>query len=184
MLLGTSGIGKSCLVKRFIDNQFVAEQHHSTKRNLYERTYCYDGQSKKKSQTIKLNILDVDGQRDHLDQMVKHLKPNAGFILLFDINNSHSLSYVTHYRELIMNLCPKKKLENISLILVGTKCDLPNNVSEHNPTEMASNWRVPYVETSAKNGQNVELCFETIVKQIDANQKTKKKTSKRSCCIS
>ena len=61
----------------------------------------------------------------------------------------------------------------MNLILVGNKADLP--ASDHEVTvEMgktkAAQWGVPFMETSAKTGQNVFDAFQCLVREIKKNR--------------
>jgi len=51
-----------------------------------------------------------------------------------------------------------KNDEDIPFILIGNKCDLTEKrqVSQEQAQSLAAEWNVPYVETSAKNNENVD----------------------------
>ena len=55
------------------------------------------------------------------------------------------------------------------VVLVGNKCDLPDNkrqVTKEQAEEMAKKWGVPYIETSAKESINVQEAFMTVTKLV------------------
>ena len=71
---------------------------------------------------------------------------------LNDINNNNNLG------------------EDISIILVGNKTDLPfREVSSEEGDGFAKNNNLLFVETSSKEGHNVENVFEMVTKDILAN---------------
>ena len=56
--------------------------------------------------------------------------------------------------------------QDIFRILLGNKIDLERNVTTEQGQEMANHYEIPFVETSAKDGNNVELALRTMVKEI------------------
>lgn len=57
--------------------------------------------------------------------------------------------------------------ENVCIMLVGTKCDLPNRVIETSEAKkMAESYGISFIETSAKSNINIQEAFEIIAKEI------------------
>ena len=57
--------------------------------------------------------------------------------------------------------------DNLFSLVVGNKCDLPTrNVSSENARELAANFNIPFIETSAKTRQGVDEAFYTLVREI------------------
>lgn len=53
------------------------------------------------------------------------------------------------------------------MVLVGNKCDLPTrNVDMNNAKEVAKNYGIPFIETSAKTRMGVDDAFYTLVREI------------------
>ena len=53
------------------------------------------------------------------------------------------------------------------MVLVGNKCDLPTrNVDMGQAKEVAKNYGIPFVETSAKTRMGVDDAFYTLVREI------------------
>ena len=53
------------------------------------------------------------------------------------------------------------------MVLVGNKCDLPTrNVDMTQAKEVAKNYGIPFVETSAKTRMGVDDAFYTLVREI------------------
>ena len=53
------------------------------------------------------------------------------------------------------------------MVLVGNKCDLPTrNVDMAQAKEVAKNYGIPFVETSAKTRMGVDDAFYTLVREI------------------
>jgi len=58
--------------------------------------------------------------------------------------------------------------ENVNKLLVGNKCDLQaeKTVDTNTAKEFADSYDIPFIETSAKTGFNVEKCFVQIATSI------------------
>lgn len=53
------------------------------------------------------------------------------------------------------------------MVLVGNKCDLPTrNVDMAQAQEVAKNYDIPFIETSAKTRMGVDDAFYTLVREI------------------
>lgn len=61
---------------------------------------------------------------------------------------------------------------NIPFILVGNKADLTNSrkVQQATANNRAEQWKVPYVETSAKTRENVDLVFYDLMREIQGRK--------------
>ena len=93
------------------------------------------------------------------------------------------------FREQILRV---KGDETIPFILVGNKSDLTDRraVTLANARAQAEEWKVPYVETSAKTRENVDKVFFDLMREIRArkmdtdgnNKKEKDKPRKKIKC--
>ena len=68
------------------------------------------------------------------------------------------------------------------MVLVGTKLDLTNEreVSSATIRELATRWRIPVYETSAKRDWDVREAFEDLVRQMRSYYPVEPKKKKRS----
>lgn len=75
-----------------------------------------------------------------------------------------------------------KDADDVPMVLVGNKCDLPcRAVDMHGAGEVAKNYGIPFVETSAKTRMGVDDAFYTLVREIrkERERKGKDKKNKR-----
>lgn len=56
------------------------------------------------------------------------------------------------------------------MLIVGNKKDLPRVVPQEDCEGLANQWGCSYIETSAKNRENILECYEKIVKDISASK--------------
>ena len=114
--------------------------------------------------TCKLQIWDTAGQDRFKTITSSYYKGAHGIIVVYDITDKDSFAKVTEW----MSEVDKHASENISRILVGNKVDLEDKreVSYQEAKELADNFNVKFIETSAKEAKNVEDAFLNITREI------------------
>ena len=69
-----------------------------------------------------------------------------------------------------------KDAEEVPMVMVGNKCDLPTrNIDMQQARNAATNYGIPFVETSAKTRMGVDDAFYTLVREIKKDKERKKK---------
>eukprot|EP01084_Bolivina_argentea_P052550 96527_1 len=121
-------------------------------------------------QSILLDMLDTAGQEEFCCMQDGWIRVSSLFIICFAINDKDSWNEIPNIRNRIMRC--KNSTDTRGMILVATKCDLKYmNVGIENDDvfideniimQMANDWDVPYIETSAKLDKNVDFVFEMI----------------------
>ncbi len=114
--------------------------------------------------TCKLQIWDTAGQDRFKTITSSYYKGAHGIIVVYDITDKDSFAKVTEW----MSEVDKHASENISRILVGNKVDLEDKreVTYQEAKELADNFNVKFIETSAKEAKNVEDAFLNITREI------------------
>ena len=113
LIIGDSSVGKSNLLLRYTDDIF--HEH-------FLPTIGVDFKIKNliiSNQTIKLNIWDTAGQERFKTITATYYKGSQGVIVVFDITDRNTFLNVNNWLEEIK----KNAGNNISIILVGNKCD-------------------------------------------------------------
>jgi len=151
LLIGDSGVGKSCLLLRFADDSWT-ETHISTIGVDFKiKTLEIDGK------TVKLQIWDTAGQERFRTITSSYYRGAQGIILVYDCTDRESFNNVKQW----MGEIDRYACENVNKLLVGNKCDLvtEKTVDVNTAKEFADSYDIPFIETSAKTAHNVEKCF-------------------------
>lgn len=138
----------------------------------------------------QIDILDTAGQEDYAAIRDNYFRSGEGFLCVFSITETESFQATGDFREQILRV---KGDENIPFLLVGNKSDLADKrqVTQEVANAKAEEWKVPYVETSAKTKENVDKVFYDLMREIHSRKMEdgtkladkKKKPKKRKCTI-
>jgi Ras-related protein Rab-1A len=158
LLIGNSGVGKSSLLLRFADDTFTDNFMPTIGVDFKIRTLEVDGK------TIKLQIWDTAGQERFKTITSSYYKGAHGIIVVYDVTDKESYKNI----DIWMNEVEKHASDNVSRILVGNKNDLTDarQVTTDEGKELADNYNIRFMETSAKESSNVEEAFTLMTKEI------------------
>jgi len=168
-LLGEGAVGKTSIRRRYLGESF---------KEGYMMTIGADFAVKKMvlaNVEYTLQIWDLAGQQRFSAVREVYYRGTAGALLCFDISRPETYSILPNWlHELIRN----NKNRIVPIVLIGNKADLRESTPHAVPKEYAqdyaeqlSEWSgfyVPYIETSAKTGLNVEKVFNTLTQNISA----------------
>jgi Ras-related protein Rab-1A len=158
LLIGDSGVGKSCLLLRFADDTYTESYISTIGVDFKIRTIEINGKS------IKLQIWDTAGQERFRTITSSYYRGAHGIIVVYDVTDQASFSNVKQWLQEI----DRYACENVNKLLVGNKCDLTTKkvVDYNTAKEFADGLGIPFLETSAKNSTNVEDAFITMATEI------------------
>uniref|UniRef100_V9L805 Ras-related protein Rab-39B n=1 Tax=Callorhinchus milii TaxID=7868 RepID=V9L805_CALMI len=159
LLIGDSGVGKSCLLLRFADDTYTESYISTIGVDFKIRTIELEGK------TIKLQIWDTAGQERFRSITRAYYRNSVGGLLLFDITNRRSFQNVHEWlQEAKVHVQPFQ----IVFVLVGHKCDLAaqRHVSREEAEKLAAAYHMKYIETSARDSINVEQAFTELTRDI------------------
>ena len=174
-ILGKTLVGKSALTYRFICDKFPTE-HDTTVEDQYRINITIDDKK------CDLEILDTAGQDDYQTMLDTWIEFGNCYLLVYSIDDLESFNSLKKKYE---RICQIKNNENFSVVIVGNKCDLPENERKVQKTE-AKNYcksiSVEFMETSALNKINVKEAFTAVVHDyLIKSSSNDNKTGKFSC---
>ncbi|KAI8053166.1 GTP-binding protein ypt1 [Gilbertella persicaria] len=158
LLIGDSGVGKSCLLLRFADDTYTESYISTIGVDFKIRTIELEGK------TVKLQIWDTAGQERFRTITSSYYRGAHGIIVVYDVTDEDSFNNVKQWLQEI----DRYAAEGVNKLLVGNKSDLVDKkvVNTEQATEFAESLKIPLLETSAKDATNVEQAFLTMAKQI------------------
>lgn len=163
LLIGDSGVGKSCLLLRFADDTYTESYISTIGVDFKIRTIDLDGK------TIKLQIWDTAGQERFRTITSSYYRGAHGIIVVYDTTDLESFNNVKQW----LHEIDRYASDNVNKLLVGNKSDLTTKraVSFDQAKEFADSLGIEFVETSAKNSTNVEKAFMMMASQIKMRYK-------------
>ena len=158
ILVGDSSVGKTTLVNRYMGYEF---------NENYSCTINADFKIKSLSITpnigAELTIWDTCGQERFKSLTRQYFKDAHGVILVYDVGDLNSFNNISSWLKEI------KTCSNLNpdIALVANKIDLENRkVSKETGTKFAEKNGLIYIETSSKEGINIDTPFEKLAKSL------------------
>ncbi len=154
VIAGDGGVGKSTLVKRYIEGKYIPQT--MTPGITFEVKRVPIGDT-----TVVLTIADVGGEHQFRFMLPMWVKGSEMILLTFDTTRYKSFANLTNWLNEI-----RKLPHNTQIVLVGTKID--NHEKRTVSKEDALNFArkeglLTYMEVSAKTGENVKELFEYVI---------------------
>ena len=158
ILIGDSGVGKTNILSRYVNNSFS----DSTKSTVGVELGCNieDINNTK----IKIQIWDTAGQERYKSITKTYYKGSKGALIIYDISRKESFTNVDKW----IGDLKEYGEENVCILLIGNKSDLDNirQVSTDEVTKKAAQYNIGFCETSAKEGKNIDFAFQKLIKLI------------------
>lgn len=148
LLIGDSGVGKSCLLIRYADNMFNDSFVPTIGVDFKTKYINVDGQQ------VKLQLWDTAGQEKFRSLTKAYMHGAKGILVVFDISDRDTFIQSGYWIDMI-----RESDDSVDLILVGNKCDLDHVVSAEEIEIFTKKYDIHYFETSAKDNTNVEEAF-------------------------
>eukprot|EP01017_Pseudomicrothorax_dubius_P038154 TRINITY_DN5679_c0_g2_i6.p1 TRINITY_DN5679_c0_g2~~TRINITY_DN5679_c0_g2_i6.p1 ORF type:complete len:223 (+),score=59.83 TRINITY_DN5679_c0_g2_i6:67-735(+) len=158
IIIGDTGVGKSCLLLQFIDKRFRQKHEVTIGVEFGARMVTID------SKNIKLQVWDTAGQESFRSITRSYYRSAAGALLVYDITRRESFNHISRWlEEARQNGNPY-----MTFILVGNKCDLESErqVTFAEGERFAKENDLIFLETSAKTAMNVEESFLRTAREI------------------
>jgi len=158
VLIGDSGVGKSCLLLRFADDAFTESYISTIGVDFRFRTVKID------NKTVKLQIWDTAGQERFRTITSAYYRGADGIVMVYDVTSQESFDHVNDWLKEVNRYAS----EGTCKLLVGNKSDRTTEkvVTTEQAKDFADDIGVPFLETSAKSAANVEEAFLTMASEL------------------
>ena len=157
-LIGDSGVGKTCIIFRFISNEFSSNTLTTDGVSYSKKEIIYNDKK------LQLDLWDTAGQEQYRSLGKHFYKDSFVVILVYNITVKETFDNLKNiWLEDVVNYGEEYKV----LAIVGNKCDLYEQeaVSEQEAREFAEENNALFMLVSAKDGTNIDLLFDSCVKK-------------------
>jgi Ras-related protein Rab-10 len=158
LLIGDSGVGKTCILYRFSDDAFNTTFISTIGIDFKIKTIELQGKK------IKLQIWDTAGQERFHTITTSYYRGAMGIMLVYDITNAKSFDNIAKW---LRNI-DEHASEDVEKMILGNKCDMADRrmVSRERGEQIASNYNIRFLETSAKANINIDKAFYDLAEAI------------------
>lgn len=197
VILGDGNVGKSCLMNRFVSNQFDEHSFHTIGVEFLNKDIEIDGE------TYTLQIWDTAGQERFKTLRTPFYRGSDICLLTYAIDDKCSYRNLQMWKNEFLYYADIKENIQFPFIVVGNKSDVPAEEREVSQLELETwcneNSITSFIETSAKTANNVQEAFKMAVQhwlklesradKIDAvvndtvDLRKRQSENRTSCCI-
>ena len=158
VLIGDSGVGKTCLLSKFARNEFSLDSKVTVGVEFASKSIEVDGK------TIKAQIWDTCGVERYRAVPSVYYRSAVGILLVYDITRHRTYENVERWLRELRDYADA----NIVIMLVGNKFDQRHLrvVSKDEAEAFAEKNSLSFIETSALDSTNVEAAFHNILTEI------------------
>ena len=154
-LLGDGGVGKTSLVRRFVEDVFNDKYIVSFGTKVSKKVLLLDNVE------LTLMIWDVLGQKSDDSLHAAYYKGANGAMLVADLTRPETLDHLEKWRDDFLKIERDAKT-----IIVGNKADLEMAVTPSDLAALSKSLGSPMQRTSAKTGEGVERAFEQLGQKL------------------
>ncbi|XP_072568301.1 ras-related protein Rab-37 isoform X1 [Paramormyrops kingsleyae] len=159
ILVGDSGVGKTSLLVQFDQGKFIPGSFSATVGIGFTNKVVTVDNLK-----VKLQIWDTAGQERFRSVTHAYYRDAQALLLLYDITSKSSFDNIRAWLTEIHEYAQK----DVVIMLLGNKSDMVHErvIKQEEGQRLAREYGVPFMETSAKTGINVELAFLAVAKEL------------------
>ena len=176
VVVGDSGVGKTNLIKRFINNEFKSDSKATVGVEFLSKNFIIN------NEIFKIEIWDTAGQERYKSITSAYYKGAKGAFVVYDLTRRATFTNIEKWIG-ELKTCGN---EDVFILLIGNKCDLKSErqVTKDEAAKKAEQLKISYCETSALDGKNIEYAFDTVVEEVakknssDNNEVRNEKNSK------
>jgi Ras-related protein Rab-8A len=161
LMIGDSGVGKSCLLLRFSDDSFTPTFITTIGIDFKIKTIDLNGKR------VKLQIWDTAGQERFRTITTAYYRGANGILLVYDVTDENSFLNIRNW----MKSIDQHAADSVKRILIGNKADMTNErvIETSRGQALADEYGIKFFECSAKTDQNVSEAFMEIARQSMAD---------------
>ncbi|KAF1374969.1 hypothetical protein PFLUV_G00234540 [Perca fluviatilis] len=158
LMLGDSGVGKTCVLRRFTESEFDPSHISTIGVDFKMKTLELDGIR------VRVQIWDTAGQERYHTITKQYYRRAQGIIFVYDITSESSFQHLVKWASDVDEYAQDK----VQRILVGNKCDeeLRRQVTKDQGNKLAETYGMEFFETSAFNSMNICESFTRVTELV------------------
>jgi len=158
VLVGNSGVGKTCISQRYISNSYSSQEGSTVGASYFQKQLHINGK------TVQLDIWDTAGQERYRSMGKMFYKDAYIVLLIYDITDKRSFKDL---KNVWFDELKKSGEKHTVLAVVGNKSDRysEEEVDEDDARKYADEIGAIYGLVSAKTGDCINELFENVVKK-------------------
>ncbi len=160
-LLGDPAVGKTSLIKRFVNDEFDDKYISTLGAKVSKRDMQINILKNMKESlgvNLTLSIWDILGQKNESALRTRpiYFKGTDGALIVCDVTRKETFENLSDW---IKSL--RKETQNVSIVILGNKIDQYRNAKVYyrDLQKFAQEHNIPMITTSAKENNNVEKAF-------------------------
>lgn len=158
LLIGDSGVGKTCILCRFANNEFNRSHISTIGIDFKMKTIVVEGKR------IRIQMWDTAGQERYETITTQYYRRAQGIILVYDITRQETFNNIRKW----LRYVDEHANNNVQRLLLANKCDAEDErmVWKDQGARLAAEKNIKFYETSAQSDINIDEAFTEICRQI------------------
>ena len=163
VMIGDSGVGKSCILLRFADDKFNENFYATIGVDFRFKNVMVDDKS------VKLQIWDTAGQERFKTITSAYYRGADGIIIVYDITDRNSFAHIKDWLDDVNKYTDDNPLK----IIVGNKIDLikDKQINNNDMKTMTAQTGIEIIECSAKDNIKINDLMEIMTKKLIEKKK-------------
>lgn len=169
IVLGDSGVGKTSLMNQYVYKKYSQQYKATIGADFVTKELQID------DRIVTLQIWDTAGQERFQSLSAAFYRGADCCVLVYDVNVLKSFQTLDDWHDELLKQADPTEPEAFPLVLLGNKIDIHDGKDRTVSEKKARDWcasrgNIPYFETSAKEGDNVDDAFVCVAKTALANE--------------
>ena len=158
IIIGDASTGKTNILSKYLNNKFEKDSKATIGVEFGNKIFEI------KNSRVNCQIWDTAGQERYKSMTKAFYKGALGALIVYDISKKDTFENVENWITDLKKSSDKK----VSIILIGNKNDLEESrqVKKEEGEMKAKEHGIAFLETSALNGNNIEIAFKTLVDEV------------------
>src|SRR5881409_805942 len=163
-LVGEGAVGKTCLIRRFIHDQFDDRYISTLGAKVSKKEVVVASPRGDAEIAIDMTIWDIMGEKGFRELLKEAYFHGAqGVLAVCDVTRKETLDDLEDWVAAVV-----KVTVNVPIEFLANKADLKNQmvITKADVQSAAESHDAPFLFTSAKTGENVEIAFAKLAQMI------------------